>query len=74
MLAELGPEDAATSRALALQAAASYDRAAAALGAPQPPTSPEPDYAAPLLDAITDAGLNRTEGVARKVRSQTGGP
>ena len=73
VLAELGPEDSASSSALARQVAASYGRAAAALGNPQPPTSPVTDYTAPLQDAMVDLGVNRIEDVGRKGRSITGG-
>ena len=65
-LAELGPEDAAASRLLAGQVSASYDRAAASLGAPRPPTSPESDYTAPLVDALGDLVMYRAETLAKK--------
>lgn len=68
VLARLEPEDAAASRVLAGQAAASYVRAAAVLGAPRPPTSPEHDYTEPLVDAMADVGLDRVEGFAKRGR------
>ena len=67
-LAGLGPEDAADARALAVQVAASYERATAALGAPLPPTSPEHDYTAPLVDALVDLGMDRVEGTTKRGR------
>ena len=62
----MGPEDAAAAPVLAVQVAASYDRAAAVLGTPRPPTSLEHDYTAPLVDALGDLALYRTESIAKK--------
>ncbi|MFP5370039.1 MAG: hypothetical protein ACLGI3_04735, partial [Actinomycetes bacterium] len=73
VLADLGLDDEVTTSLLAGQVAASYQRAASALGDPRPPTSPETDYTAPLQDAAVDLGHNRIEDVARRHRSSRGG-
>jgi hypothetical protein len=52
-LAGLPPDRAA--EAVTRQARAAYDRAAAALGLPRPPTSPESDYLEPLLGGMPGA-------------------
>jgi hypothetical protein len=65
-LARLGPDQAAEARELAAQTRRAYERTAEALGLPKPPTSPESDYWEPLLDAVTEAGLDKAGDIARR--------
>jgi len=66
-LAALAPQDAAAAEALTRQARAAYERTMTALGTPRPPTSPESDLLAPLVDAAVGkmAGQARDRAEAR---------
>lgn len=56
----LGPVGSGSPQDLARQARAAFDRAAAVLGEPLPPESPESDWLAPLLDAFLGLAGERT--------------
>jgi hypothetical protein len=51
-LTNLPPESAVAAGAVARQAAAAFDRTLRALQVPEPPTSPESDWLAPIQDAM----------------------
>jgi hypothetical protein len=66
VLAALEPQDTAAAEALTRQARAAYERTTTALGTPRPPTSPESDLLAPLVDAAVGGMAGRARDRAEE--------